>query len=179
MTHIHSQGKYILDILKSCNKKGGPTFEALSDNLLDLLDQGLGLPGLSLHTSLFQGVTTEDPDRCNRICNDACDLLDPRHEVAEDALERSLPWQAGRDGKPRRRMPVKPTKSTKPTKSSPPSPRIKQEVGERRRSFNKADHLTHVISHVYCAKSAKSEQVDTHTRNAHTFIHVNKPGNCS
>ena len=125
---------------------------------------------MSINTSFFQGVTTEDPELCNRKFNEACDLLDEWHETADDALESSLPWLARRDGK-RRRMPAKPVKPTKSSKSSPPSPHIKEEVAERR-SLNKADHLEHVISYVYCSKSGKSEQVDTHAHTSRPHVYT-------
>lgn len=172
-----------MDLLKSCHRQGSDA-EGLADSILDLLDQGVGLRTFETTSkSIFAGVTKYDfPGKCEEFLDN---VLEDEHEHAEDLLHDTLPWYLRdekpghlheKQGKRKRRKPAKPhdadAKPAEPAKFATPPAHIAKQIEERKLERSSKDHLCHVISSTFCAKTGEHLKVDMH---AHTHVNCPRP----
>ena len=171
LKHIHSQGKPLLDLLKTCHKQQGADAETLSDNILDLMDQGAAL---MTGPSYFGRATTINFDELNAAF---LERLENLHEEEETELEAALPWipkvgkrAAQREAKRRRaaKCAAKPAKPAAKPGPAAPAANIANSIKERRESRRKSAHLCHTIASHFCTSSGQHVQVV-----ARTHLHFN------
>ena len=151
-----------MQLLKELHGKG-EEYEARADNILNLLDLGVGLAGCQ--TSYFQDVVDGKRDFDDAMA-DAEDAVEFKIDSEEDEIERDFPWYQDRPGlnRPRR-------KSQGGASGPKPSPEISSKIQKRKKENKEEKKISHAIPVWKCGSRNELTAVRTYARASHVNTH--------